>query len=106
MDGVLRARAKQLTGILNGVDYAVWNPATDPALISRYDAEDASAKARCKADLQQKLGLPAAPRRPPSSGWSPGWTRRRAWTCCSPAAAQLLRQDVQLVIQGAGRRGA
>ena len=40
LDGVLRARGGQLVGITNGVDYSVWNPATDPALAARYDAED------------------------------------------------------------------
>lgn len=57
LDGVLRAKGK-ITGILNGVDYAVWNPATDPHLPARYDAEDPSAKARCKGALQKELGLP------------------------------------------------
>jgi starch synthase len=54
---VLRAKGR-LTGILNGVDYSVWNPATDPNLPARYDAEDASNKARCKGALQKELGLP------------------------------------------------
>ena len=58
LDGVLRARGESLVGIINGVDYAVWNPATDPALAARYDAEDFANKARCKGALQQELGLP------------------------------------------------
>ncbi len=58
LDGVLRARGEALIGIANGVDYAVWNPATDPALIARYDAEDCTNKARCKGALQKEVGLP------------------------------------------------
>jgi starch synthase len=58
LDGVLRERARAVAGITNGVDYAVWNPATDPALAARYDAEDATNKARCKGALQRELGLP------------------------------------------------
>ena len=58
LDGVLRARDESLVGITNGIDYAVWNPATDPALVARYDAEDFSNKARCKGALQKELGLP------------------------------------------------
>ena len=58
LDGVLRERARAVIGILNGVDYAIWNPATDPALAARYDAEDATNKARCKAALQKELGFP------------------------------------------------
>ncbi len=58
LDGVLRARGAALVGILNGVDYGVWNPATDAALASRYDAHDLSGKARCRGALQRELGLP------------------------------------------------
>ena len=58
LDGVLRDRARAIVGITNGVDYAVWNPATDSAIAARYDAEDPAAKARCKGALQKELGLP------------------------------------------------
>jgi starch synthase len=58
LDGVLRERGSALVGVTNGVDYSVWNPATDSALVSRYDAEDASGKARSKGALQKELGLP------------------------------------------------
>jgi starch synthase len=58
LDGVLRARAGRLRGILNGIDYEAWNPARDPALPAAYDADDLSGKARCKAELQVALGLP------------------------------------------------
>jgi len=56
LDGVLRAKEKIL-GIVNGVDYGVWNPATDSSVAARYDAEDASNKARCKGALKKELGL-------------------------------------------------
>ncbi len=58
LDGVLSARGQTLAGILNGVDYSVWNPATDPALAARYDAEDLGGKARCRGALLRELGLP------------------------------------------------
>jgi starch synthase len=58
LDGVLRDRARAIVGITNGVDYAVWNPATDSVLAARYDAEDSSHKARCKGALQREVGLP------------------------------------------------
>jgi starch synthase len=57
LEGVLSAHGDKLVGICNGVDYSVWNPATDPALAGRYDAEDASNKTRCKGALQKELGL-------------------------------------------------
>jgi len=58
LDGVLRERGAALVGVINGVDYAVWNPATDPALVARYDAEDFANKTRSKGALQKELGLP------------------------------------------------
>jgi starch synthase len=57
LDGILAKRGEALVGIVNGVDYAVWNPATDPAVAARYDAEDHANKARCKGALQKELGL-------------------------------------------------
>lgn len=57
LEGVLQAKSRVL-GIVNGVDYGVWNPATDSNLAARYDAEDASNKVRCKGALQKELGLP------------------------------------------------
>jgi starch synthase len=57
LDGVLRARSSRLRGIPNGIDYRIWNPATDPALPARYDRDDLTGKAQCKAALQAELGL-------------------------------------------------
>lgn len=57
LDGVLKAKGRVL-GIVNGVDYGVWNPATDSNLVARFDAENASNKARCKGALQKELSLP------------------------------------------------
>lgn len=61
LDGVVRARKSPVVGILNGIDYAVWNPATDAALATRYDAQDPSGRARCKGAIQRELGLPLEP---------------------------------------------
>ncbi|MDM0044848.1 glycogen synthase GlgA [Variovorax dokdonensis] len=57
LDGVLRSRAHVLSGILNGVDDRVWNPATDTLLGARFDRKKMPGKARCKAALQAELGL-------------------------------------------------
>ncbi|MFL6692999.1 MAG: glycogen synthase GlgA [Ramlibacter sp.] len=57
MDGVLRARASRLTGILNGIDTDVWSPAKDTLLLHTYGAADLAGKARNKAALQKQLGL-------------------------------------------------
>jgi starch synthase len=57
LDGLLRARSGVLSGILNAVDESVWNPAHDPLIPFSFDAADTAGKARCKAALQQELGL-------------------------------------------------
>lgn len=61
LDGVLRERASVLTGILNGVDSRVWNPATDHALPTPYDADTLALKAHSKQALQINLGLTPQP---------------------------------------------
>jgi starch synthase len=57
LDDVLRHRADRLSGIVNGIDDAVWNPATDPGIAERYDATRLDGKAACKRALQAELGL-------------------------------------------------
>jgi starch synthase len=59
LEGALRHRRDHLTGILNGVDYAIWDPAHDPHLLSNYTADNwQDGKSRCKSALQQEVGLP------------------------------------------------
>ncbi len=65
LEGVLRARGAALLGVLNGVDYGIWNPATDPHLVARFDAEEVRGvrelgpgKTRCRGALRKELGLP------------------------------------------------
>ncbi len=58
LDGLLRRREYELTGILNGVDYEEWNTTRNPALIAPYDAEHLEGKQTNKAALQRELGLP------------------------------------------------
>ena len=60
LDGILRTRAEDLHGILNGVDYDLWNPRTDPYTAASFSAEDLDGKAVCKGALQDALGLPKA----------------------------------------------
>jgi starch synthase len=57
LDGVIRGRGADVVGILNGIDEALWNPATDPAIATRYDAERLAGKRECRRALQAELGL-------------------------------------------------
>jgi starch synthase len=64
LDGVLRHRVAELTGILNGIDPLVWDPAADPHLPTHFTASDLAGKAECKAALQKEMGLPVNPAAP------------------------------------------
>jgi starch synthase len=64
LDWLLRARSDRLAGIVNGVDYDVWNPETDPHLARNYSADDLSGKRECKLDLLRRFDLPQEPERP------------------------------------------
>lgn len=101
MDGVLRAHGKGLVGILNGIDPGVWNPSTDPHILSRYDVVDPLPKARCKTALQKALGLPARPDTP-VLGMVARIDTQKGVDLLLACATQLMRQDVQVVVQGSG----
>lgn len=57
LDGAIRSRGGEVSGILNGIDESVWNPATDAAIASRFDAERMEGKRACRRALQAELGL-------------------------------------------------
>jgi starch synthase len=64
LDGVLRARARDVHGILNGVDYGEWHPSRDPHLTAHYSKGNPAGKIACKAALQRAFGLPVRPETP------------------------------------------
>ena len=101
LDGVLRAKSKVL-GIVNGVDYGVWNPATDSNIAARFDAEDASNKARCKGALRKELGFPLEPDVPIVASVG-RIVPQKGSDLVAEAVPRLVRgSDVQLVIAGSG----
>jgi starch synthase len=64
LDGLLKSREKDLYGIINGVDYTIWNPAVDKFISAKYDGKDLSGKAECKKDLSKALGIKYNAKRP------------------------------------------
>ena len=64
LDWLTRQRANRLIGITNGVDYEVWNPATDPELASHFSIDDMAGKQACKRDLLEAFSLPVEMNRP------------------------------------------
>ena len=101
LDGVLRARSNQLSGILNGIDQAQWNPATDPAIAERYDVERPQGKHACRHALQAELGLAHDDDALLLTVVS-RLTAQKGLDLLLSALPALVRSGVQLAIQGQG----
>lgn len=101
LDGLLHHRASVLSGILNGIDPALWDPSTDPALVARYDADRLDSKQRNKAALQTELGLDTSPRAL-LLGMVSRLVAQKGVDLLIEALPALLREDVQLVVLGSG----
>ncbi len=102
LEGVLAERAKNLFGIVNGVDYDVWDPAADRFLVERYTPESVAAgKPRCKEALQRTFRLPEKPN-VPLFGMVARLVDQKGLDILLPAAAEMLHEGVQLVVLGEG----
>ncbi|QIG97991.1 glycogen synthase GlgA [Bradyrhizobium sp. 6(2017)] len=103
LGGLLRERADVLSGILNGIDITVWNPATDPAIVARYSAGQPAARAANKAALQQRFGLDPAP-----DAMLLGVISRLSWQKGLDLLLEniptLLGEGIQLALLGSGDR--
>ena len=100
LDGVFRERAGQLVGILNGVDYTIWNPAADRFIRSPYTAADLTGKRDCRADLQQRVGLPVADR--PLVSVVARLAEQKGIDILIGTLDELLARDLQFVLLGTG----
>jgi len=102
MQGLLTARAKEIHGILNGLDTKEWNPATDPHLAVNYDADNMTGKAAVKAALQSKLGL-RVEASTPLLGVVSRLTHQKGLDMLLACAESLLTQKgCQLAVLGSG----
>lgn len=102
LEEVLRARANDLYGVINGIDADVWNPETDPCLPVNYSAEDLSGKAECKRALQDEVGLIKSCLEP-LIGMVCRLTEQKGWDILSAALPRLMQNnDVQFVVLGRG----
>ncbi|MFL5716946.1 MAG: glycogen synthase [Chloroflexota bacterium] len=101
LDGALRAKGDRFTGILNGLDTGVWDPASDSDLAAPYSAGDRSGKAACRADLLTTLGFD-----PRDDGAVIGMIGRldpqKGFDLLADASPTLLAGGVRLVVQGSG----
>lgn len=103
LDGVLRERSYALQGILNGIDVAGFDPATDNRIAANYTLEDRSGKAVCKAKLQEELGLEVRDDRP-LMVMVTRLTRQKGMDLVMYALDRILSGGVQVAVLGTGDR--
>ncbi len=102
LDGVVRTRADHLVGILNGVDYSVWNPEVDGLIAARYSAKDLSGKQVCKRDLLAEFQLPEENLARPVIGIVSRFADQKGFDLLAQVADDLMREDLAIVALGAG----
>ena len=102
LEGILNARAAQLTGIINGIDRRVYNPHSDPLLPASYDRGHLSGKASCKAELQSRMGLEVQPEIP-MLAMVTRMTEQKGFELVAAMLDELMtRENMQFMLLGTG----
>jgi len=102
LDGAIRHHAHKLTGILNGVDYQVWNPESDRHLPARFSFRSLKGKKVCKAALLAEVGLPPETVERPLIGIVSRLTAQKGLSLVAEAAEDIFRAGASLVVLGSG----
>ncbi len=102
LDGVVRSRAQNLVGILNGVDYAVWSPEKDKLIAAKYSIKDLTGKLACKKNLLEVFNLPPESVSKPLIGMVSRFADQKGFDLIEKVAADLLAEDLTIVALGAG----
>ncbi len=100
LDGLLRRRQEDLTGIVNGINYHEFNPETDPRIVQNYSAQTPELKKRNKPALQHEVGLPL--RELPVFGLVSRLVSQKGLDLLPPIIDRLLAEEVQLIFLGEG----
>jgi len=104
LDGVVRSRADRVVGILNGVDYSVWNPEKDKLIAARYSAKDLTGKQACKKELLEIFGLSSEHESRPLLGIVSRFADQKGFDLIAAVANELMREDLTLIVLGTGER--
>ena len=104
LEGALRRRHDDFSGIINGIDYSEWNPETDPLIPARYSLRDMSGKARCKGHLLKYFGLPQSRNRIPLIGIVSRLADQKGFDLIEEAIEVITGLDLQLVVLGTGQQ--
>lgn len=101
LEGVLRARSATVTGILNGADYAHWNPAEDPHICCHFDVDHPEDKAKCRRDLLAEFGINGDTKLP-VIGIVSRFAAQKGFDLISQVADRLAREEMVFVALGSG----
>ena len=102
LDSVLRGRAADLRGILNGVDYSKWDPATDGNLAAHFTADNLAGKQECRSDLLHAFGLDHVAETTPVIGIVSRFAAQKGFDLVEQIAPMLADRDVAVVALGTG----
>ena len=102
LEGVLQTRADVLTGIVNGVDYGIWNPSTDTLIAATFSPADLTGKAKNKQALMAEYGLEAALQDAPLLGMVSRLADQKGFDLLAEILPQLMAEKLTLVILGTG----
>jgi starch synthase len=102
LDSILRGRSADLRGILNGVDYAKWDPATDGNLAAHYTPPDLTGKQECRADLLHAFGLEKIADTTPVIGIVSRFATQKGFDFVEQIAGKLSDRDIAIVVLGTG----
>jgi starch synthase len=104
LEGVLRMRKEDLSGIVNGIDYEEWNPETDPLIPARFSARDLTGKVKCKEYLLDYFGFSRSQKRIPLIGIVSRLADQKGFDLIAKALGELMRLDLQLIVLGTGQK--
>jgi starch synthase len=102
LDPILRSRHWDLRGILNGVDYGLWDPVRDPKLAAHYSAENLEGKVECRKDLLHAFGLENVPDTTPVIGIVSRFATQKGFDFVAQIADQMAERNLVLVVLGSG----
>jgi len=104
LDGVVRSRREHVVGILNGVDYSVWNPEKDKLIAATYSVKDLTGKHACKKELLEIFGLSPEYETRPVLGIVSRFADQKGFDLIAAVAKELMQEDIILTVLGTGER--
>jgi starch synthase len=102
MEGILTGRSQDLFGVVNGIDYNIWNPATDSLIAANFTPEKLDGKAKNKTVLRRLINLPSVRRDIPLVGMISRMANQKGFDIIAEAAEQIFEMDIQMVVLGTG----